>query len=65
MGLTMVPIELMIPSAQLALASKLFDPHDQIYDMKALKDKKTQSKPEVAILSEKINNTITVEPYVF
>lgn len=33
----MVPIGIMVSSAQLALASKIFDPHYRIYDMEAFK----------------------------
>lgn len=35
----MVPIEVIVPSACLALAIKLLDPHDRICDIEALKER--------------------------
>lgn len=36
----MVPVEIMVPSARLALARKFIDPQDQIHDVETLKEKR-------------------------
>lgn len=39
-----VPIKVMVPSAWLALASKLTNPHGRIYDVEALEERRKDTK---------------------
>lgn len=44
MELSQVPVEVMVPSARLAPASKLSDAHNRIYDVEALKEMRYSGK---------------------
>lgn len=44
-----VPVKIMVPSARLAIPSKLFDPYNQIYDAEALKKRRRLRNKQVRL----------------
>lgn len=43
---------MIIPSVHFALTSKLSDPHDRIYDVKALKERRHSAVEKMVVLPE-------------
>lgn len=55
----MGPIEVTNPLVQLALASKLTDPHDRVYEMEALEEAMMQK--EMVVLSKAYQESLQQE----
>lgn len=53
----MVPIEMMVPLARLALSSKSSELHDHIHDIETLEEKKERCREEMVELPEQISQT--------